>query len=420
MKIGPITACQVCQSESLQSVLFLGYLPPVNTMPDVAKPLDEQPSYPLELVFCPSCALVQINMVVRPEILFQPEYPYTTGTTRILRENFAQLAEEATGLLQLKPDQLVVDIGSNDGTLLSNFQKRGHPVLGVDPTLKAELANTAGIRTWMRFFNHDCARDVIAKLGQPSLVTAANVFAHIPDPVGIARAIGEMIGDEGVFINESHYLLGLVETLQYDTIYHEHLRYYSLKAMSNLLSLAGLRVFRVKRIPTHGGSIRVYATRNSRFRTDESVAIQMEAEEQFGLHSLDRLRRFADDVLQSKIALLDLLFKLRREGKVIFGIGAPSRASTLINYCGLDRSLVECVVEIAGSHKIDRFMPGSNIPVENEERLYREQPPYALLTSWHIHEELIPNLVKRGYRGNFIVPLPSPRIVPHPGQTKQS
>jgi hypothetical protein len=416
MQIGPITKCQCCRAEGLASVLFVGYLPPVNTMPRADCPLDEQPGYPLELVICPQCSLGQINFVVSPNILFPPDYPYTTGTTRILRENFSELAAEVTTCLGLKPDQLVVDIGSNDGTLLSNFRQRHHPVLGIEPTDKSKLANDAGIRSWNCFFNDETARRVVGELGRPALVTAANVFAHIPDPVGIVAAIASMIDDEGVFINESHYFLSLVETLQYDTIYHEHLRYYSLKSMMGLLATAGLRVFKVKLIPTHGGSIRVYASRNQKHVPDESVARQLQREEDFGLHTPSRLLRFSAEVYQSKVGLLVLLGEVRRKGGRVFAIGAPSRASTLIKYCGLDRSLVEAVMEVGGSHKIGRLMPGCNIPVENEERLYREQPEYALLLSWHIAEELIPNLVRRGFKGDFIVPLPVPRIVINPGR----
>ena len=411
MQTGPLTKCQCCQASPLESILFVGYLPPVNTMPKAGQPLDEQPGYPLELVCCPACALAQINFVVRPDILFPPDYPYTTGTTRILRENFSQLAEEATALLRLKTNQLVVDIGSNDGTLLFNFHKRGHPVLGIEPTNKSQLANAAGIRSWNRFFNGDCARQVVREFGHPALVTAANVFAHIPDPVGIVAAIAEMIGDDGVFINESHYFMSLVDTLQYDTIYHEHLRYYSLKSMTHLLATAGLRVFNVKLIPTHGGSIRVYVSRNKKYVPNESVACQLAAEEKFGLYTKPRLQRFASEVFQSKAGLLTLLGQVREKGHRVFAIGAPSRASTLINYCGLDRSLVDAVMEVGGSHKIGKLMPGCDIPVENEERLYHEQPEYALLFSWHIAEELIPNLEKRGFKGDFIVPLPKPRII---------
>ena len=414
MQLGPITNCQSCQSSPLESILFVGYLPPVNTMPPAGQPLDEQPCYPLHLVFCPACTLAQINFVARPEILFAPDYPYTTGTTRILRENFAQLAEEATVVLGLKTSQLVVDIGSNDGTLLSNFHKRGHPVLGIEPTDKSQLANAAGVRSWNRFFNTECAAQVVKELGRPALVTAANVFAHIPDPVAIVAAIADMIGDEGVFINESHYFLSLVETLQYDTIYHEHLRYYSLKSMVRLLETAGLRVFNVKLIPTHGGSIRVYASRNAKYVPNESVARQLQAEESFGLHTVPRMKHFARDTFKSKAELLTLLGGLREQNRRIFAIGAPSRASTLVNYCGLDSSLVEAVMEVSNSHKIGKLMPGSDIPVDNEDRLYREQPDYALLFSWHIAEEIIPNLTKKGFKGDFIVPLPTPRIVPNP------
>lgn len=416
MHIGPITHCQTCGKSPLESILFVGYLPPVNTMPKAGEPLDEQHAFPLHLVCCPACTLAQINFVARPELLFPPDYPYTTGTTRILRENFAQLAEEATEKLGLKTSDLVVDIGSNDGTLLSNFYKRGHPVLGIEPTDKSQLANAAGVRSWNRFFNTECAKDVLKEFGRPALVTAANVFAHIPDPKAIVAAIADMIGEDGVFINESHYFLSLVETLQYDTIYHEHLRYYSLKSMKHLLESAGLHVFNVKLIPTHGGSIRVYASRNPKYVPNESVARQLQAEEDFGLHSMTRLQRFAQDTFQSKSDLLALLGKLRKDNKRIFAIGAPSRASTLINYCGLDRSLVESVMEVSGSHKIGRIMPGSDIPVDNEDRLYLDQPDYALLFSWHIASEIIPNLTRKGFKGDFIVPLPSPHIVKNPGK----
>lgn len=415
MQIGPITHCQSCGASPLESVLFVGYLPPVNTMPPAGQALGEQTCYPLHLMFCPACTLAQINFVAPPEILFAPDYPYTTGTTKILRDNFAQLAEEATEVLGLKTSQLVVDIGSNDGTLLSNFYKRGHPVLGIEPTDKSQLANAAGVRSWNRFFNTECAAQVVKELGRPALVTAANVFAHIPEPVAIVKAIADMIGDDGVFINESHYFLSLVETLQYDTIYHEHLRYYSLKSMVRLLETAGLRVFNVKLIPTHGGSIRVYASRNPNYQPNESVAKQLQAEESFGLHTPARLRRFAQDTFKSKSDLLILLEQLRSKNQRIFAIGAPSRASTLVNYCGLDQSLVEAVMEVSGSHKIGKLMPGSDIPVDNEARLYAEQPEYALLFSWHIAEEIIPNLVRKGFKGDFIVPLPTPRIIKNPG-----
>jgi len=411
MKSYSITNCQVCDSKDLESILFIGDIPPVNTMLKIGGPRIEQIRFPLELCFCKNCNLTQINYIPDPNILFPPDYPYTTGTTRILRENFAQLAEEASELLGLNPEKdFIVDIGSNDGTLLSNFKNRGHNVLGIEPTDKSILANNKGINTWNEFFNDEVAKNILGQYGKPKLVTAANVFAHIPNPVDIVKSISNLIGDDGVFINESHYLLGLVENLQYDTIYHEHLRYYSLKSMIYLLKQGGLIVFRVKEIPTHGGSIRTYACKNPKV-IDESVQKQLDKEDEFQLHDIGELKCFALDVLKSKVKLLELLFNTKLYGEKIFAVGAPSRGSTLLNYCGINKDLIECVVEIKGSHKIGKYMPGTNIPVLDEEILYREQPEYALLLSWHIYKELIPNLEKRGYKGDFIIPLPTPKII---------
>jgi len=406
-----LTTCQICSSP-FESILFLGDLPPVNTMLRVGSPRIEQVRFPLELVYCKSCSLMQINFSPDPSILFPPDYPYTTGTTKILRDNFKELADKVFQLFSLKSGDLVVDIGSNDGTLLSNFKERGVQVLGIDPTDKADLANERGIRSWKHFFDESIAKKILKELQRPRLVTAANVFAHIPKPLEIAKAIAHLVGD-GIFINESHYLLGLIQSLQYDTIYHEHLRYYSLKSMKNLLEKAGLIVFKVEKIPTHGGSIRVYSSAKPPFM-DPSVDAILKEEEDFGLFRQSTLEQFSKDVLKSKIKLLELLHSLKGGGHSIFGVGAPSRASTIVNYCGLSRDFIECVVEVSGSHKIGKYMPGSNIPVADEKRLYEEQPPYALLFSWHISAELIGNLVKRGFKGDFIVPLPVPKIVKNP------
>ena len=411
MKSKPITTCQVCDSKNLESILFIGDIPPVNTMLKIGEPRIEQTRFPLELCFCKNCNLTQINYIPDPNILFPPDYPYTTGTTRILRENFAQLAEEATELLLLDPEKdFVVDIGSNDGTLLSNFKDRGHNVLGIEPTDKSILANNKGINTWNKFFNDEVAKNILGQYGKPKLVTAANVFAHIPNPVDIVKSISNLIGEDGVFINESHYLLGLVKDLQYDTIYHEHLRYYSLKSMIYLLKQAGLTVFRIKEIPTHGGSIRTYACKNPK-TIDISVQNQLDKEQKFGLFDIKRLKDFAKKVLISKVDLLNTLSLIVSNGDSVFAVGAPSRGSTLLNYCGINNDLIKCVVEVKDSHKIGKYMPGTNIPVLDEEILYREQPEYALLLSWHIYKELIPNLEKRGYKGDFIIPLPVPTVI---------
>ena len=407
----PIVDCQICSSKNLRSLLFLGYLPPVNTMPPVGERAVEQPAFPLELLRCDDCGLVQIGLEVSPEVLFPYSYPYLSGTTRILRDNFANLCAESAPLVNLRPEDLVIDVGSNDGTLLSNYKLGGHRVLGIEPSQAGEVARKNGIDTLTAYFGLETAQKVRKEHGPAKIVTAANVFAHIGDVHAVTDGVVELLGEDGVFISESHYLLDLVETLQYDTIYHEHLRYYSLGALEVLLKRHGLEVFHVKRIPTHGGSIRVYAARPGRYPVNASVEERRRHEAEFGLTDGSALKVFRERVVKSKIALYDLLAKLSADGKRIFGIGAPSRASTLINYTGLDDGIVDAVMEVSGSHKLNRYVPGTRIPVEDEAKLYAEQPDFALLLSWHIADELAANLKKRGYKGRFIVPLPVPRVI---------
>jgi len=367
----------------------------------------EQPAYPAELLHCPACDLVQLGLVVDPAILFPPEYPYSSGTTKILRENFAELYRECRTLLPLDPESLVVDVGSNDGTLLSNFKEGGHRVFGIEPTDMGKVAASRGIPTLTAFFGAEAARRARSEQGPASIVTATNVFAHIEDVHSIVEGVVHMLGEKGMFVSESHYWVPLVETLQYDTIYHEHLRYYSLRSLKYLLERHGLEVVHAKRIPTHGGSIRVYAAKKGAYPVRPSVAEMLASEPE----TKSVVKRFREGVVRSKMTLHALLLEAKKKNARIYAIGAPSRASTLVNYVGLDDAIVDCVLEIKGSYKIGKYMPGTLIPVLEESKLFEDQPEYALLLSWHIADELIPKLFARGYRGKFIVPLPEPRVV---------
>lgn len=401
-----VERCQVCDSPDLKSILFLGYLPPVNQMRTIGEKPFEQPAYPAEMLYCPTCQLVQIGLAVDPNILFAPDYPYTSGTTKILRENFAEMYQEVRTLVDLKPDDLVVDVGSNDGTLLSNFT--AHRVLGIEPTLQSQLAIERGIPSIMAFFTQETAAKAASEHGKAKVITATNVFAHIENVHDIVAGILALLADDGMFISESHYLIGLLETVQYDTIYHEHLRYYSLHSLQYLLNMHGLEVFHVKRIPTHGGSIRVYAARQGQYEIRPSVQQILDAEKAVGT---DGFEKFKQQVVMSKLQLYALLNEIKSKGGRVYGIGAPSRASTLINYVGLDNGIIDAVMEVPGSHKIGKYMPGTLIPVLPETRLFDDQPEYALLFSWHIADELMPKLTAKGFKGDYIIPLPTPRIV---------
>jgi hypothetical protein len=406
----PVESCQICGSDRLDAVLSLGYMPPVNQMVPIGQVPRQQPWFPTNLLHCRQCDLVQLGLAVDPVIIFPPEYPYTSGTTKLLRDNFADLQRESAAMLGLGPNDLIVDIGSNDGTLLSNFKNGGHKVLGIEPTDVGDIANARGIPTIKRYFDVDVAREVKATHGPASVVTAANCFAHIEDVHAIVDGIIEMLGDKGVFISESHYLIPLLDTLQYDTVYHEHLRYYSLASLKHLLEMHGLDVFHARPIPSHGGSIRVYAARKGTHKIEDSVAKMLAAEPR-GDAMAKRLAKFRKDVVLSKLRLIAMLRDLKEKGARIAGISAPSRASTLVNYVGLDEGLIDYVCEIQGSLKIGKYMPGTGIPVVEEARLFEDQPDAALIFSWHIADELAPKLRAKGFRGQLITPLPVPRVL---------
>ena len=293
-----IDRCQVCNSEQLKPVLFLGYLPPVNTMPNIGCRPQEQASYPTQLLVCNDCSLVQLGLIVDPQILFPPEYPYSSATTRVLRDNFAELFSESIKIIPLNKDDLVLDIGSNDGTLLSNFQQGGYRVQGIEPTLMGKRAIERGIPTEETFFDVATADRLGGSIGQAKVITATNVFAHIENVHEVVDGILLLLAHNGVFVSESHYLLSLIETLQYDTIYHEHLRYYSLKSLSHLLNGHGLEVIHAKRIPTHGGSIRVYAARTGEHPVAPTVKQMLDFESSCSLNT-DLLTKFRQRVMLS-------------------------------------------------------------------------------------------------------------------------
>jgi hypothetical protein len=406
----PIECCQVCGHAPLANVLSLGYMPPVNQMVSVGELPAQQPWFPTNLLHCPNCDLVQLGLAVDPVIIFPPEYPYTSGTTKLLRDNFADLYSEASAMLNLSAHDLIVDIGSNDGTLLSNFQNGGHRILGIEPTDVAAIARQRGIATLSRYFTPEVAADVRREHGPARVVTAANCFAHIEDVHSIVEGISHLLAPDGAFISESHYLIGLMDTLQYDTIYHEHLRYYSLGSLAHLLQMHGLEVFHARAIPTHGGSIRVYAGRRGVRPVSAAVASMLAAEPR-GDALRARLDAFRGEVMRSKLRLLAMIGKLKESGARICGISAPSRASTLINYVGLDEAIIDYVCEIAGSLKIGKTMPGTAIPVVEESRLFTDPPDCAIVFSWHIADELAPKLRAKGYRGKLISPLPVPREI---------
>ena len=403
----PVTRCQISNSKKLDSLIFLGYLPPVNTLRKIGSTPEEEISFPAELLYCNKSKLVQLGCIVDKEILFPYSYPYTSSTTKILRENFVNLYKDTQKIIKLKKDDLIIDIGSNDGNLLSNF-KNNHKVLGVTPEKIGKIAIKKGIPTIIDYFNEKTSSKIIKKYGKAKLITATNVFAHIDNINNIVKSILKTLTLDGIFISESHYLLPLIKTVQYDTIYHEHLRYYSLASLNYLFKKHNLEIIDTKEIPTHGGSIRVYAARKGLYKISKNVKKQFKKESKF--LNKKSFNQFRKNVVNSKVNLFNIIKKIKGKNKTIFGVGAPSRASTLINYLSLDQDIIDCVLEIKGSYKIGNYIPGTKIPILDEKILIKRKPNYLILFSWHIKNELKKNLKKKGFKGKFIIPLPVPKI----------
>jgi hypothetical protein len=406
----PQNYCSYCGGNLIE-VIDLGFLPPVNVMPSSNQQNEPNIRFPLSMHHCEKCALTQIAEELSPDVVFPESYPYLSGTTRILRDNFAEQATTAIPKIGLNRNHLVVDIGSNDGTLLGNYIEVSR-VLGVEPTNAADVAIAKNIPTIKGFFNLTVSEKIVSEFGKAKLVTACNVFAHIPNLDSLMRSILNILDEEGVFLSESHYLCDLVESLQFDTIYHEHLRYYDSSFLSEMFRQYGLEIFDIERIKTHGGSIRVWAARQGTYAISENVEKFLLEEQRSIYHGINGLHKFSTQVTNWRHEFRKLIAELKLKGSSIAGIGAPSRASTLISFVGLEHSDLMSIGEIANSHKIGRNMPGTNIPIIDEKVLIEIDPPdYLLILSWHIAGELIEKIKAQGYKGKYIIPLPHPIII---------
>ncbi len=402
-------ACFICKTEKLTPILNLGHQPPSDAFlksEDLRKP---EVTYPLNLVRCEVCSLVQLDYAIDPNILFR-DYVYNTGTNNQLKVNFKSLVDAVVERFRLTGADLAIDIGSNDGTLLKNYLPYGVKILGIDPSSVSVIAIREGVPTIISFFNEATAQKVVAEHGKAKMITATNVFAHVADLDSFMKGVTTLLAPDGVFVSDSGYLLDLITELQYDSIYHEHLRYYSLKPLLRLFHDHGLEIFDVERIPNHGGSIRVFGGKKGAYPISPNVQTLLQLEEKNGLSAPETFSAFAHRVAQSRLSLQTIIFDIKREGKRIVGIGAPAKGNTLLNFCRFGPDSIDYLVE-KSELKIGLFTPGSHIPVVDEAKMFEEQPEYGLLLSWNLAEELIKKLRAKGYRGKFIVPSETPTIL---------
>ena len=399
--------CRGCGSHAVKLFLDLGEQPHCNRLLAPDAPASE-PRYPLRVGFCEACTMVQIDHTVAKESMFS-NYPYVSGTTRTLVEHFKATAERLAATYALAPGDLVVDIGSNDGTWLCCYQPLGLRVLGVDPAANVvELAVSRGVPTWARFFNEATADDILASQGPASLVTAAGVFFHLEELHSVIRGVKTMLAEDGVFVVQAIYLGGMIDNLAFDQIYHEHLVYYTLKSIEALFAQHGLAVFDARLVPIHGGSLEVHVAPEGRREELPSVAAMRAEERRKGYDRFETYQAFAALVWQLRDELLGLLRRYRDRGKVVYAYGAPAKGATLLNTFGIGPDLVPKATE-KNPLKIGYLMPGSRIPIVAETE---SRPDAYLVLAWNFLDEFIAK--ERDYLrsgGEFIVPVPKLRVI---------
>ena len=411
IKNGPIDKCQICNSSKLNLILDLGHQPLCDSL--LAKEMLNQPetTYPLRMFWCEECSLAQLDYCVDGSVVFHTDYPYRTGVTKELVEYLNGMSSSLISKYNLKHDDLVVDLGSNDGTLLMGFKEHGIKVLGVEPTNIAKLANQNGIETVQEFFTMDIANEIKNKYSEASIVVATNMFAHMASIGEVVSGIETILKDDGVFVFENHYLLDVIQGGQFDTIYHEHLRTYSLKSLIKLFSYYDFTITDVERGSRYGGNIRVHVTKGKNRPVSENVTALLNLEENSDLYKLETYRKFAERVKKAKKDFMNFLLKIKDDGKTIVANSCPGRSVTLLNYYGVDADLIPYIAEQPTSLKLGMFLPGKLIPVVNNEILIKEQPDYVILLAWHYAEPIMEQLKARGLKSNFIIPLPDLKIV---------
>ncbi|MBK9775894.1 MAG: class I SAM-dependent methyltransferase [bacterium] len=401
--------CRSCGCEDLKSVLDLGVTPLADRMPSAAHADRDEPRFPLEVVFCPECSLVQILETVDPAMLFDDDYPYFSSFSKYLLEHSRKNVLELIERRKLGPQSLVIELASNDGYLLKNYVEQGVPVLGIDPVKSlCEAAEKIGVRSRAEFFGLDVAKGLVAEGFRADVIHGNNVLAHVADTNGFVAGIAALLKQDGMAVIEFPYVRDLIDHCEFDTIYHEHLCYFSVTAVDKLLRRHGLFLNDVRRLPIHGGSLRLFIEKHD--APNEAVRGLLAEERTLGLDTLDYYREFSTRVADLKTNLLALLRGLKAEGKTIAAYGAAAKGSTLINYVGIGRELLDFVAD-KNVHKQGRLMPGQKIPIVAAEQIAARKPDYVLLLPWNLESEILAQ--EQAYRdggGKFIIPVPTPHV----------
>jgi SAM-dependent methyltransferase len=405
-------SCRTCGAPLGHTFADLGSSPLANSYLTEAQLEEAEPFYPLRVLVCDRCFLVQLPPVATPEQLFS-DYAYFSSYSESWLRHARDYAEHMVDRFGFDSGSKVVEIASNDGYLLRYFKERGVPVLGIEPARNvAASAEEAGIPTRVEFFGRETAEMLRTAGEEADLLVGNNVLAHVPDLNGFVAGLRTLLKPGGVVTMEFPHLLRLIERTEFDTIYHEHLSYFSVISVERPFEQAGLTLFDVEELPTHGGSLRIYArhAEDASKPVSASLAELRERERKAGLERLDTYMSFDERVRRVKRDLLEFLIDAERAGKSTVGYGAPAKGNTLLNYCGIRGDLLDYVVD-RSPHKQGRFLPGTRLPIRDPDEVARTRPDYLLLLAWNLKDEIIEQMSHvRAFGCRFVVPIPEPTV----------
>lgn len=408
---GALKHCQVCGSSDLELVMDCGHQPLCDSLLTKEQLNEPEIYYPLRQLRCTQCTLNQLDYVVDGSTVYHQNYPYRTGVTRELADYQVLMATDLSKKYGLTEKSLVCDIGSNDGTLLKGFKGLGARVLGIEPTQISQIAIADGIDTVNNFFNETVAREIVKDYGHATLVTASNVFAHMAPLGDVVRGIQALIGKDGVFVLENHYLVDVLNKAQYDTIYHEHIRTYSLKSLVVLFKFYGMDVFAAERVSRYGGNIRAHVCQSGSRPIEASVGQILAMEQEMGLDKADIYTKFRKNSEITRDKLLEFAISAKSKGQRFVGNSCPGRSNTLLHYCDIGTNLMPYIAEQPASLKKGLYSPGKHIPIVDNSILFEEQPDFVVLLAWHYAEPIAQQLRARGLKSKLIMPLPDCKIL---------
>jgi 23S rRNA U2552 (ribose-2'-O)-methylase RlmE/FtsJ len=408
-KNGKLKKCQICNSKNLTKIISLGNQPLANSLLNNKKQEKLVKKYPLNIIACKNCTLLQLDYVVDQNKVYHKNYPYLPGITKQVDIEQKEFADDVLKKITLNKNDLVIDIGSNDGNLLKYFKKK-IKVLGVEPTNIAKIANKNKIKTIQSFFNPKTAKLIKNKFGRAKIITATNVFAHMSTLGDVMDSICLLLKEDGFFVFENHYIMPIINNVQYDTFYHEHIRTYSLLSLQKLFRIYNLNLYDAKIVKRYGGSIRCFVSRK-KIKSSKNLNKLLKIEKNKLIKNFSKTySSFKKNILNSREELVKQISKIKMQNKTIIAKSCPARAVVLLNYCNIDSNQIEYIAEQPTSLKLNKYIPGTGIKIVDEKVLLKETPDYLLLLAWHISGGIIKKWSKK-IKTKFIIPLPKLKII---------